>query len=400
MSYVGVIGQGYVGLPLSIAMAEANHRVIGYDNNATLIGELIQGKSHIEDVTNSKLMELIKSGFYLPTTTPSKLNDCEIIVIALPTPLTENKEPDLKFIYSAVDLISNTVTGEKLIINESTSYPGTLRNEIAKRISAISGINHRYASAPERIDPGNKVWTIKKTPRIIAGLDFDSLCEASAFYSTFTDIVIRVSSPEVAEMSKLVENSFRQVNIAFVNEVAQISERFDISVSEVLEAAASKPYGFMKFLPGAGVGGHCIPIDPIYLAFESEKKGIKSSFIKLSNEINESMPLYVVSRVAQYFNNNLKDKKILIIGLAYKSDVSDTRESPAIKVIKILRTTGALVAWHDNLVKFWNGEKSQEILDYDIAIIVTKHANLDLDKVRKIPYVFDCLGSLESTARQ
>jgi UDP-N-acetyl-D-glucosamine dehydrogenase len=318
-----------------------------------------------------------------------------MIVIAVPTPLTIDRQPDLSFIEAAIETIASVIKHEILIINESTSYPGTLRKVIAEKIFSISGIKHRYAAAPERIDPGNNYWNISNTPRIISGLDDETTKEAEEFYLTFTKSVKTFSTPEVVEMSKLVENSFRQVNIAFVNELAQIANVFGVSINEVLSAADTKPHGYMKFTPGAGVGGHCIPVDPTYLFFEAKRLGVNSLFIEYANKVNQEMPAYIVSRILKDNNNNLTNKKIIVIGVAYKANVSDTRETPALKVINLLIKENAQVYWHDPLVDKFCDQESQEIKDQDIAVVLTLHELIDIEKIKKIKYVFDCTNKLD-----
>jgi UDP-N-acetyl-D-glucosamine dehydrogenase len=269
-----------------------------------------------------------------------------------------------------------------------------LRNIISEKIFLKTGIKHKYASAPERIDPGNKIWNISNTPRIVSGFDEATTKETKEFYLTFTKSVMTVSTPEVAEMSKLVENSFRQVNIAFVNELAQIANAFGVSINEVLSAADTKPYGYMKFTPGAGVGGHCIPVDPIYLSYEAKRLGVNSTFIERANDVNHKMPAYIVSRILADNNNDLANKRIIIIGVSYKADVSDIRETPALEIIKLLAKENAIVVWHDPLVDKFNGQKSHEIKDQDIAVVLMLHSNIDIDKIKQIDYVFDCTNKL------
>ena len=394
MKRVGVIGQGYVGLALATAAANAGHSVLGYDTNTELVGALKQGKSHIEDVESETLGKLISSGKYTPTNDSSRLNGCEIIIIAVPTPLDKERQPDLNYLEAAVETIASVITNEILIINESTSYPGTLRKFISEKIYLKTNIKHRYASAPERIDPGNKNWNVTNTPRIVSGFDEATTKEAEEFYLSFTKSVIPLSTPEVAEMSKLVENSFRQVNIAFVNELAQIANAFGVNINEVLSAADTKPYGYMKFTPGAGVGGHCIPVDPIYLSYEAKRLGVNSTFIERANEVNQAMPEYIVSRILADNENDLTNKKIVIIGVAYKADISDTRETPALEVINLLTKEQASVVWHDPLVHKFNNQESQEIKDQDIAVVLTLHKEIDIEKIKKLKYVFDCTNKL------
>jgi len=394
MKRVGVIGQGYVGLAVATAAADVGHTVTGYDTNSDLIQRLGVGNSHIEDVDNNKLKKLIDTGKYFPTNNPSDLASCEIIIIAVPTPLNSKRQPDLTYLESAVDTLIEFVKNEILIISESTSYPGTLRKVIAEKILNGTGISHRYAVAPERIDPGNKKWFVKNTPRVVAGLTQESGKEAQDFYLTFTDTVNLAPNPEVAEMAKLVENSFRYVNIAFVNELAQIAKEFEISINDVLDAAATKPYGYMRFNPGAGVGGHCIPIDPIYLTNESKKLGTETPLIDKADEINLTMPRYVLSRVLKDHNQNIKGKKVLIIGVSYKANITDTRESPALEILKLLKESGASYAWHDPLVPTFNGEFSEKIAHQDICIVLNLHKEVEIKKLQQINYVFDCTGNL------
>jgi len=394
MKRVGVIGQGYVGLALATAAANVGHTVLGYDTNTELVNALKQGISHIEDVESETLGKLISSGKYTPTNDSSKLKGCEIIIIAVPTPLNKERQPDLNFLETAVETIASVIKNEILIINESTSYPGTLRKFISEKIYLETGIKHRYASAPERIDPGNKNWNVTNTPRIISGFDEATTQETKEFYLTFTKSVILLSTPEVAEMSKLVENSFRQVNIAFVNELAQIANAFGVNINEVLSAADTKPYGYMKFTPGAGVGGHCIPVDPIYLSYEAKRLGVNSTFIERANEVNHAMPAYIVSRILADNKNDLANKKIVVIGVSYKADVSDTRETPALEIINLLIKEKAMVVWHDPLVHKFNNQESQEIKDQDIAVVLTLHKEIDIEKIKKLKYVFDCTNKL------
>jgi UDP-N-acetyl-D-glucosamine dehydrogenase len=394
MKRVGVIGQGYVGLAVATAAADVGHTVTGYDTNSDLVQRLGKGNSHIEDVDNNKLKKLIDTGKYFPTNNPGDLASCEIIIIAVPTPLNSKRQPDLSYLESAVDTLIEFVKNEILIISESTSYPGTLRKVIAEKIFKGSGISHRYAVAPERIDPGNKKWFVKNTPRVVAGLTQESGKEAQDFYLTFTETVNLAPNPEVAEMAKLVENSFRYVNIAFVNELAQIAKEFEISINDVLDAAATKPYGYMRFNPGAGVGGHCIPIDPIYLSSESEKIGIKSTLIDRSDRINLTMPSYVISRVLKDNSQDISGKKVLVVGVSYKPDIADIRETPAVEILRLLQEYGAISTWHDPLVPIFNGQISSIIESQDIAIILNLHKEVDVGKLKKIKYVFDCTGKL------
>jgi UDP-N-acetyl-D-glucosamine dehydrogenase len=276
-------------------------------------------------------------------------------------------------------------------VNESTSYPGTLRKEIAAR---ISGVDHLYASSPERVDPGNDEWGTKNTPRLIGGLTQAGVAKAREFYASFCDTIIEVSSPEVAEAAKIFENTFRQVNIALVNEFAQISDALGISSREVIEAAGTKPYGFMEFKPGPGVGGHCIPVDPSYLAHVANQVGVPATFIKRANEVNLAMPAYVVKRVIEGFGGSIAGKSTVVVGVSYKANVADTRETPAAAVIDVLREQGATVVWHDDLVGSWRGEKSAPLAAHEIAVVVTKHDGVSDAAIKASGYVFDCTGTV------
>jgi UDP-N-acetyl-D-glucosamine dehydrogenase len=388
---VAIIGQGYVGLTIAVSAASAGHSVVGFDVNEGLVAQLNAGKSHIEGIADTDLAGFIAAGAYMASTDPSVLNSSEVIVIAVPTPLDAQRNPDLSFVHAAAELIQKNVKSSALIVNESTSYPGTLRNEIAAR---ISGVEHLFASSPERVDPGNTLWGTKNTPRLIGGLTPAAVAKAKEFYGSFCDTIIEVSSPEVAEAAKIFENTFRQVNIALVNEFAQIADALGISGREVIDAAGTKPYGFMPFNPGPGVGGHCIPVDPSYLAHVANQVGVPATFIKRANEVNLAMPAYVVKRVMAGSGGSIKGKKVVVVGVSYKSNVADTRETPAAAVIDLLREQGATVAWHDDLVGTWRGETSSPIAGADIAVVVTKHDGVDLAAIKACRYVFDCTGTI------
>jgi len=387
---VAIIGQGYVGLTVAVGAAGAGHSVVGFDVNDGLVAQLNSGKSHIEGISDAALTGFVASGAYRASINPTDLNGADVIVIAVPTPLDGDRNPDLSFVHAAADLIATIVKSPALIVNESTSYPGTLRNEIAAR---ITGLSHLYASSPERVDPGNTQWGTKNTPRLIGGLTPEAVLKAHEFYSTFCDEIIEVSSPEVAEAAKIFENTFRQVNIALVNEFAQIADALGISGREVIEAAATKPYGFMQFNPGPGVGGHCIPVDPSYLAHVANQVGVPATFIKRANEVNLAMPAYVLKQVIAGSGGSIKGKNVVVVGVSYKSNVADTRETPAAAVIDLLRQEGATVTWHDDLVGAWRGESSAPI-NGDIAIVVTRHYGVDLNAIAHCGYVFDCTGTI------
>jgi UDP-N-acetyl-D-glucosamine dehydrogenase len=386
-----IIGQGYVGLTIAVGAAGSGHTVIGFDLNQDLVERLNSGKSHIEGISDSQLAGFISSGLFTASTDPSVLEASDVIVIAVPTPLDSERNPDLSYVHAAADLLNQQVKTPALIINESTSYPGTLRKEIAARITAVE---HLFASSPERVDPGNTQWGTKNTPRLIGGLTPAAVAKAKDFYGSFCDSIIEVSSPEVAEAAKIFENTFRQVNIALVNEFAQISDALGISGREVIEAAATKPYGFMPFNPGPGVGGHCIPVDPSYLAHVANEVGVPATFIKRANEVNLAMPAYVVKRVVAGAGGSIAGKSVVVVGVSYKANVADTRETPAAAVIDLLREQGAEVVWHDDLVGFWRGESSAALGAFDIAVVVTQHDGVSEAAIKASKYVFDCTGTI------
>lgn len=349
---VGIIGQGYVGRTLGVAAHGVGHQVVGIEVNARRISQL----------KNSK---------YLVSSDISELKDCQVVVIAVPTPLDDQRQPDLSFILEACAKAKPFLQPEALVVNESTSYPGTLRD----LIKPLLGEAFSFASAPERIDPGNARWSITNTPRLVSGLTPPATKAAAEFYRSFCDFVIEVSSPEVAESAKLLENTFRQVNIALVNEFAQIASKLGLSAHEVIEAAATKPYGFMKFMPSIGVGGHCIPVDPIYLSYIAKRHGASARFVDLANEVNLAMPEFIARRIdAEY---GLSGKHVQISGISYKPGIDDFRESPSLRLIKLLREMGAQVFWFDPLVGEVDGERSTPIFSADIGIICTAHPNVD-----------------------
>jgi UDP-N-acetyl-D-glucosamine dehydrogenase len=394
---VSIIGQGYVGLTISVFAGE-HHTVVGFDKNQSVVGALNAGKSHIEGVESTDLARLIAEGKYKATTDAAEIAGSDVVVIAVPTPLTKDRKPDLAFVEAACKTIGENLKTPALIINESTSFPGTVRNLIKPLIEKHSGwaLEHMYAVSPERVDPGRSDWNQKNTPRLYAGLSPKASQAVRNFYSTFCDELVEVSSPEVAESAKLFENTFRQVNIALVNEFAQIVHALGISVYETLDAAATKPYGFMKFMPSAGVGGHCIPVDPSYLADTAARLGVPATFIERANEVNLEMAKYVVGRVAADNGGSLKGKAVQVVGVAYKPNVADVRETPAELVIEELKAAGAIVTWSDDLVSTWMGEKSTALGRADIALVVTLHAVTDPVAVLKsAPYVFDTTGKVK-----
>jgi UDP-N-acetyl-D-glucosamine dehydrogenase len=393
---VAIIGQGYVGLTIS-AFAGEFFEVIGFDKNQKIVNQLNRGISHIEGVEESTLKKWISKGSYSATTKGSDISDADVVIIAVPTPLSVDRKPDLTFIDAACKTVAENVKKSVLVINESTSFPGTLRNYIKPAIERYSSrqLEHEYAISPERVDPGRGDFNQKNTPRLYSGLTPAASKKTRAFYSKFCDELVEVSSPEVAEAAKLFENTFRQVNIALVNEFAQIAHSLGISVYETLEAANTKPYGFMKFTPSAGVGGHCIPVDPTYLAAVAEEHGAPATFIRRANDVNLEMSKYVVDRVQADNGGSLEGKSVLVVGVAYKPNVADVRETAAELVIEHLRSRGAVVSWHDDVVGIWNGESSAPLSGADIGVVVTKHDDVKVrDILDSAPYVFDTTGKV------
>ena len=375
---VSVLGQGYVGLNVAIAAAQVGHQVTGIDLNQSLIAELKLGKTHVPGIESSLISELINSKNYIPTTQPKNISDSEIVVISVPTPLNTDRDPDLTSLELACRTIGKYAQSNLLIVNESTSYPGTLRKFIKPKIEEINSFELLYASAPERVDPGNEKWNLENTPRVISGLTPEATLKVKDFYSSFCRIIHTSSTPEVAEASKLLENTFRQVNIALVNEFSEIAHRLDFSASEAIRAASTKPFGFMPFYPSIGVGGHCIPIDPSYLSYAAEIAGVSASFINLANKKNLLASHRVAERIKEYMGGSLKGLKIQIAGVAYKTNVSDIRESPALLLISEIERLGAVVSWCDVLVGKL-GDISSTPLDgsIDLGLIVTPHSEID-----------------------
>lgn len=382
---IGIIGQGYVGLTISVGALRAGHEVIGVDYAQSLITSLLAGKSHIEGISDGEISAGLKSGKFLPTISYGEIADCDIVVIAVPTPLGANGSADLTLLEAAATSVGGALKKKVLVINESTSYPGTLRDVIRPLVEKGSPLGHMYAISPERVDPGNKNFGTKNTPRVVGGLTDQARGAAVAFYSSFCDAVVPVSSPEVAEAAKLFENTFRFINIGLVNEFAQVMGAMGIPVDEVLAAAGTKPYGFMPFHPNVGIGGHCIPVDPMYLQEKAVEFGVPSKYITVSQEINHAMPGFIVDRLSNEIGG-LKGKKIQVVGVSYKANISDTRESPAVEVVGLLRAAGAVVTWHDPLVSTWSGESSSAIdSGVDAGLVLVAHDGLDVSAWKSVP---------------
>ena len=385
---VVVIGQGYVGLPLAIYAARANYLVIGLDIDTQKIDKLNSGQSTTDDIESIEVKSIVQSQNYRASNNFLEVSNAEIVLICVPTPLDINNKPDLNLLRAATKSVGQNLSKETLVIIESTVAPGTTRDIIVpllEKESNLSSNDFLIAFSPERIDPRNKIWNVKNTPKLVAGLTDDACNKAIDFYSKFIDKVTKCESIEIAETAKLLENSFRLVNISFINELAIFCQKLGIDVIDVIDAASTKPYGFMPFYPSIGVGGHCIPVDPIYLANKAREIGAPTRFIDLADKINREMPEYFVSRAEEKLGG-LKGKKILVVGVSYKPNVSDVRETPVEALIVGLKKEGAQVYWHDDLVKEWNGEKTVALSNqYDLAIMATPHDYIDLTKLGSIP---------------
>ena len=393
---ITVVGQGYVGLPLAITASQSVYTVYGLDNNNEKIALLKSGKSIIEDLSDEVVKKSVDSKKYFPTVDQSVICDSAVVLICVPTPLSNEHRPDLDALRSATTMVGKNLKVGSLVIVESTIEPGTCRNILLPILLKKSGLKpgeFEFAYSPERIDPTNKKWGISNTPKLVAGLTENAAKRAGEFYVKFIDSITICTSLEIAETAKLLENSFRLVNISFINELAIFCQKIGIDVIEVISAAATKPYGFMPFYPSIGAGGHCIPVDPIYLANAAKAVGVPSRFIELADQINQEMPGYYVGRAEEKLGS-LKSKKVLVVGVSYKPNVADVRESPVKALITGLKQKGAEVFWHDDLVTEWKGEKSVPLdSNFDLAIIATPHDYLDLSKLGNVP-ILNTRGSI------
>ena len=386
---IAIIGAGYVGMPHAQTFADAGKRVVLVDVQQAVVDGINRGESHIEDVRSQDLKKLVDAGLITATTDFGIVGECAAVVIAVPTPLSPQREPDLDYVESAARSIAPHLNKGHVVVLESTTYPGTTREVLQPVLEEGSGLkagtDFFLAFAPERVDPGRTDWTTKSTPKVVGGIDPASTKAAADLYRSALDNVHEVSTAESAELTKLLENIFRSVNIALVNELAQLCDRMDIDVWEVIEAAATKPFGFMPFQPGPGLGGHCIPLDPYYLAWKAREFDFNTRFIELAGEINNNMPYFCRSVISQALNHraqkSLKGSKILLVGVAYKADIGDVRESPAEKVLKLLRNAGADVSYHDPHVPEFDGLRSVPLdpKAYDCIAIVTAHTSIDYD---------------------
>jgi len=393
---IGVVGLGYVGLPLALEFANAGFRVIGYDVSERVTKGLMSGKSHIQDVSSSTLERLVKAGKFEATAVEARLQEMDAVCIAVPTPLAKTRDPDMSYVLAAADAVGRHCRPGVVIILESTTYPGTTRELMQPKLEAAGltvGEDVFLAFSPERVDPGNPTWNTKNTPKVVGGITPACTEIASALYATCLDSIVPVSSTETAELVKLLENTFRSVNIGLVNEMAIVCDKLGVDIWEVIEAAATKPFGFMKFTPGPGIGGHCIPLDPHYLAWKMRTLNYKTRFIDLASEINSEMPAVVVRKVAQALNEEkraVNGSRILVLGVAYKKDIDDMRESPALDVIRLLEDQGAQVFYHDPYVPRFREDghehvsvalTDKEIGGADAVVIVTDHSSVDYQRV-------------------
>jgi UDP-N-acetyl-D-glucosamine dehydrogenase len=386
---IAIVGLGYVGLPLALAFAEAENEVVGLDTDAARVEALNAGRSHIEDVPDSALESI--AGRLTATTRVEDLAGCEAIVICVPTPLTESREPDLSHLRAAAESISGVLREGQLVVLESTTYPGTTREELRpllERSGLVAGDDFHLAFSPERIDPGRTDYTVRTTPKLVGGLSEACARRARELYETICDDVVVLSGLEPAELAKLLENVFRSVNIAFVNELAQLCDRLGIDVWEVIDAAATKPFGFMRFDPGPGMGGHCLPVDPFYLSYKARRHDFYPEFIELAGKVNQAQPGFCVELIERALNDAgkpVRGSRILVLGVSYKAGVGDTRESPALKILRLLRGLGAEVSYHDPHVhelpelELSSVDLEAELRQADAAAIVTAHPELDLE---------------------
>jgi UDP-N-acetyl-D-glucosamine dehydrogenase len=400
---IGIIGLGYVGLPLGVAFAEAGHEVIGLDTDARRIAAVQNGESYIEDVASERLAAL--EGRIRATARYADLSKCEAVVIAVPTPLTRNREPDLGALMSSGSSLAGVLQEGQLVILESTTYPGTTRERLVPLLEEsglAAGRDFHVAFSPERVDPGRTDYTLRTTPKVVGGLTDECRKRAVDFYGEVCDHLVPVTTLEAAELTKLLENVFRSVNIAMVNELAMLCDRMGIDVWEVVEAASTKPYGFMRFDPGPGMGGHCLPVDPFYLAWKAREYDTPTEFIELAGEVNQNMPYFCVEKISRALNEHSKPvrgSKIAIIGVSYKAGVGDLRESPALKIMRLLSARGGDLVYCDEFVpeladfELRSQELDAALADCDAAVIVTAHPGLDVQRViDSAPLVVDFRG--------
>jgi UDP-N-acetyl-D-glucosamine dehydrogenase len=400
---VGIVGLGYVGLPLGLAFAEEGHEVIGLDADSRKVESIRAGKSYVEDVPAASLAAVADK--LAATTHYEDLSQCDAVIICVPTPLTGSREPDLTYLIDAATSLSRVLREGQAVSLESTTYPGTTRDHlrpILEESGLAAGRDFHLAFSPERIDPGRTDYTVRTTPKVVGGLTEECTERVAAIYREVCDEVVTVSTPEAAELSKLLENIFRSVNIAMVNELAQLCERLGIDIWEVIDAASTKPFGFMRFEPGPGMGGHCLPVDPFYLSFKAREHDFYTEFIELAGKTNQNQPLWCATRIEHALNSvgkPVNGSKVLILGVAYKAGVGDTRETPALKIIRIIRELGGEIVYHDpyvpelSEVDLASTDLDAALADCDLACIVTAHPDVDYeDVVAKAPLVLDFRG--------
>jgi UDP-N-acetyl-D-glucosamine dehydrogenase len=398
---LAIIGQGYVGLPLAMAAVDAGWSVIGIEKSVLRVEQLNLGSSPIEDISDLRLAKAIELNRYVASNAPSDVSAASVVTICVPTPLNDAREPDLVLLESATKEISPHLADQTLLVSESTSYPGTLRDVIIPLVTKLKNSQAEFlyfASAPERVNPGDSIWDQKNTPRLVGGIDEESQKRALDFYNSICDSVVSTSTPEIAEAAKILENTFRLVNIAMINEFTQLCSAQGINVHEVINAAATKPYGFMRFRPGVGIGGHCIPVDPLYLTWWARKGGQVASLVERSDEIANQMPIYVAERALALTKASKDKPKVLIMGVAYKPGVGDVRETPAGALRAALVARGAEVAWIDPLVPLWEGTGPvSEDWECDVAVITINQIGLNVEPLlsRSTP-ILDCTNSFSS----
>ncbi len=393
----GVIGLGYVGLPLAVELGKAGYRVLGYDVNQGVVDGLNAGRSHIKDISDAQLGEVLAAGKFEATTDPLRLGEADAISICVPTPLSKFKDPDVSYIVAATEAVKRTLRRGQAVILESTTYPGTTREIMLPALESTGlkvGEDFFLAFSPERVDPGNATYHTRNTPKVVGGITPACMRVSAALYQPAIDTIVQVSTTEAAELVKLLENTFRSVNIGLVNEMAIVCEKLGVDVWEVIEAAATKPFGFMKFLPGPGLGGHCIPIDPHYLAWKMRGLNYKTRFIDIAGEVNSEMPLFWVRQAIEALNRHSKSmrgSRVLVLGVAYKKDIDDIRESPALDIIRLLEQQGARVTYHDPFVAHFTEDgheyRSTEltpdaVAEADCVLIVTDHSAIDYAMIR------------------
>ena len=386
-----------------MAAVDAGWSVIGVDNLEAKVAQINGGSSPIEDISDAQLQAAISKGVYRATTDFSAASQASVITICVPTPLDKKREPDLALLRSAATGIAPYVSNETLVVSESTSYPGTLRDIIIPIVNSLKpkdSLTVYFASAPERVNPGDPVWNQKNTPRLVGAIDEESQKRALAFYESICDVAVSVLTPEVAEAAKLLENTFRLVNIALINEFTQLCSASGINVHEVIDAASSKPYGFMPFRPGVGVGGHCIPVDPLYLTWWARQNGGKAAFVESADSINHEMPKYVAERALSMVDKSINNPRVLILGVAYKPGVGDVRETPVSELRDYLKAQGADVEWHDPLVPVWEGSNPVDLdWECDVAILATKQPGMNFDRIiDRGVVILDCTNSLTGQA--